>query len=195
MLATHRSNWRRLPPPSLHAACDCVPGSSIGRWTPRKAKSEEVEPETVGTIESFDGSSWQRIVEAMVAVVHSPRGTAKRINDGIAYRMAGKTGTAQVFTIGQNEKYDAEKLDKKLHDHGSSHRVRSGRGAANRGCRGSRTRWKWKQGGGTARPHRDRRLPRRYTRSRRQPERRTLRTAASDDAVTEPAAPFPPVPG
>ena len=86
--------------------------------SPASGEIEEVEPETITTIESLDVSNWERIVEAMAGVVHGERGTARRINGEIAYRMAGKTGTAQVFSIGQNEEYDAEKLDKKLHDHG-----------------------------------------------------------------------------
>ena len=78
----------------------------------------EVEPEIVATIEPIDISNWERIVQAMTGVVHGSRGTARQINDGLAYQIAGKTGTAQVFGIGQNEEYDAKKLDKKLHDHG-----------------------------------------------------------------------------
>ncbi|PID33998.1 MAG: hypothetical protein CR976_02600 [Thiotrichales bacterium] len=31
--------------------------------------------------------------------------------------MAGKTGTAQVFGIAQNARYDASRLAKRLHDH------------------------------------------------------------------------------
>ena len=85
---------------------------------PASGDVANVEPEIVATIESFDDSNWERIVQAMTGVVHGSRGTARRINDDIAYQMAGKTGTAQVFGIGQNEEYDAEKLDKKLHDHG-----------------------------------------------------------------------------
>ena len=85
---------------------------------PASGEDEAVEPETTATIESLDGSNWERVVEAMAGVVHAERGTARRINPDLAYRMAGKTGTAQVFTIAQNEEYDAEKLDKKLHDHG-----------------------------------------------------------------------------
>ena len=86
--------------------------------SPASGEIEEVEPETITTIESLDVSNWERIVEAMAGVVHGERGTARRINGEIAYRMAGKTGTAQVFSIGQNEEYDAAELDKKLHDHG-----------------------------------------------------------------------------
>jgi len=36
------------------------------------------------------------VVAAMQSVVHSPRGTAKVINNGLRYRIAGKTGTAQI---------------------------------------------------------------------------------------------------
>ena len=85
---------------------------------PGSGETEAVEPETIATISSFDAANWKRIVEAMAGVVHGSRGTARRINAGIAYRMAGKTGTAQVVGIGQNEEYDADKLDKRFHDHG-----------------------------------------------------------------------------
>ena len=91
----------------------------VGRVVdPASGGVEEVEPETIATIDSLDVHHWERIIEAMTGVVHGPRGTARRISDGLAYRIAGKTGTAQVFGIGQNEEYDAKKLDKKLHDHG-----------------------------------------------------------------------------
>jgi len=59
----------------------------------------------------------QTIIDAMVAVVHSPHGTARRIGEGIDFQIAGKTGTAQVFTVKQEEEYRADKLAKKLHDH------------------------------------------------------------------------------
>ena len=85
---------------------------------PGSGETKAVEPETIATIESFDAANWERIIEAMTEVVHGPRGTARGINAGLAYRMAGKTGTAQVFGVGQNEEYDADKLDKRLHDHG-----------------------------------------------------------------------------
>ena len=85
---------------------------------PGSGETEAVDPETTATIESLDAANWERIVGAMAGVVHGPRGTARRINAGIAYRMAGKTGTAQVVGIGQNEEYDADKLDKRFHDHG-----------------------------------------------------------------------------
>lgn len=60
---------------------------------------------------------WQRIIKAMVEVTHGARGTARHIGRGASYRMAAKTGTAQVFGLKEEEEYDAKKLAKKLHDH------------------------------------------------------------------------------
>ncbi|MCZ6796775.1 MAG: penicillin-binding transpeptidase domain-containing protein, partial [Gammaproteobacteria bacterium] len=39
------------------------------------------------------------------------------INRGITYTVAGKTGTAQVFGIAQDEEYDEETVSEKLRDH------------------------------------------------------------------------------
>ena len=36
----------------------------------------------------------------------------------MSYHVAGKSGTAQVFSLKENEKYDASGLKKELHDHG-----------------------------------------------------------------------------
>ncbi len=57
------------------------------------------------------------IVAGMVDVVHSERGTAKSIGKNIPYQIAGKTGTAQVFNIKQNAKYNEHDIDFKLRDH------------------------------------------------------------------------------
>ncbi|WP_455199471.1 penicillin-binding protein 2 [Kaarinaea lacus] len=62
-------------------------------------------------------ANWDYIIRAMTKVVHSPRGTARRIADGARYKIAGKTGTAQVFGIKQDEEYVEEDIDKRLRDH------------------------------------------------------------------------------
>ena len=67
---------------------------------------------------AHNDTNWQIVVDSMESVVHGARGTARRIATDATYRMAGKTGTAQVFTLGQDEKYDAKGLAKKLRDHG-----------------------------------------------------------------------------
>jgi len=60
--------------------------------------------------------NWFNVVHAMTQVVEGPRGTARRIRSK-HYRIAGKTGTAQVFTVKQDAKYDDKKVAKKMRDH------------------------------------------------------------------------------
>ncbi len=60
--------------------------------------------------------NWNKIIHAMTKVIDSQHGTAKGIRTD-KYRIAGKTGTAQVFSIKQDETYDEEKVAKKMRDH------------------------------------------------------------------------------
>lgn len=67
---------------------------------------------------AFDPAHFRLVVGAMTDVVHGARGTARRIGQGAEYRIAGKTGTAQVFGIAQEAKYEEEAVAKHLRDHG-----------------------------------------------------------------------------
>ncbi|OMH33730.1 penicillin-binding protein 2 [Motiliproteus sp. MSK22-1] len=60
---------------------------------------------------------WDYMTESMEKVIHASNGTARRIGKGLKYRIAGKTGTAQVVGIKQDERYDAEALSEKNRDH------------------------------------------------------------------------------
>ena len=60
---------------------------------------------------------WDYLFKSMERVVHSPRGTARRIGVDSKFRIAGKTGTAQVVGIRQGEEYDAEALEERQRDH------------------------------------------------------------------------------
>lgn len=64
-----------------------------------------------------DGSHWDTVIQAMVEVVHGARGTARRSGLGAKYRFAGKTGTAQLFSIAQNETAEAVETPRHLRDH------------------------------------------------------------------------------
>ncbi|TYL48198.1 penicillin-binding protein 2 [Marinomonas sp. IMCC 4694] len=63
-----------------------------------------------------DQRNWVRITDAMRKVVTDSKGTARRLR-GTDYDIAGKTGTGQVFSLQDDQEYDAEALDKRLHDH------------------------------------------------------------------------------
>ncbi|MCV6589507.1 MAG: penicillin-binding protein 2 [Marinobacterium sp.] len=60
---------------------------------------------------------WQNIIDGMVEVMHGEKGTARKVAKDAPYRIAGKTGTAQVVGIKQDEEYDAEKLAEIHRDH------------------------------------------------------------------------------
>jgi penicillin-binding protein 2 len=63
----------------------------------------------------FSESSLDLVIEAMAEVNRS--GTGARVFAGASYTVAGKTGTAQVISIGQNEKYDASRIAERFRDH------------------------------------------------------------------------------
>jgi len=82
-----------------------------------QSELELIEKELAESLPMEDSQHWEAVIDSMVDVVHGTRGTARHIGKNIPFKIAGKTGTAQVFGIKQDEKYDAETLAKKLHDH------------------------------------------------------------------------------
>lgn len=81
------------------------------------AKTPKVnEQASTSVIDLPNPKHWDIVIEAMQDVVDGPRGTAKRIKTK-EYTIAGKTGTAQVFSIKQDEKYEEDKVATHLKDH------------------------------------------------------------------------------
>lgn len=74
-------------------------------------------PKSLEKIEILQQSNWDYVHQAMKGVVHTLYGTARSINRDLKYKMAGKTGTAQVHGIKQDEEYDEATVKKKLRDH------------------------------------------------------------------------------
>lgn len=64
-----------------------------------------------------DVTNFDQVIQGMVDVVHSKHGTGQRIGWDAKYRIAGKTGTAQVKSVAQGETYDAKALDEFHRDH------------------------------------------------------------------------------
>jgi penicillin-binding protein 2 len=72
-------------------------------------------PRPLPPVETRDPRQWEFVTNAMAHVVQF--GTARKIGQGSSYSIAGKTGTAQVFSLGRDEKYDVKRLAKHLQDH------------------------------------------------------------------------------
>ena len=82
---------------------------------PATGEVEERKPLPLPRIELAHPEYWEIIVDAMVAVTTG--GTASVAARGAAYSIAGKTGTAQVFSVGQTEKYNEKEVAERLRDH------------------------------------------------------------------------------
>ncbi|QYZ67991.1 MAG: penicillin-binding protein 2 [Gammaproteobacteria bacterium (ex Lamellibrachia satsuma)] len=67
-------------------------------------------------LSQVDPEHWEQVIQAMQQVIEGQRGTARRIRSD-HYGIAGKTGTAQVFTVKQDEEYDEETVEKRKRDH------------------------------------------------------------------------------
>ncbi|HSC14811.1 MAG TPA: penicillin-binding protein 2 [Gammaproteobacteria bacterium] len=105
--ATFAARGTRFAPRLLLGAENAVTGDMS--W---------VEPRALPGVEDHSPEHWQFVFDAMVGVTAEPRGTARAQMDGIEFTVAGKTGTAQVITIEQDEKYREEEIDERQRDHG-----------------------------------------------------------------------------
>jgi len=93
-----------------------------GVWNrPHLAKTIEgqqpVDENPMEDIVLRDKSDWAKVTHGMEQVMHGARGTARKAAAGAQYRIAGKSGTAQVVAIKQGEKYDRNKLQERHRDH------------------------------------------------------------------------------
>ena len=93
-----------------------------GKWIrPHLAKTIQgrvpVDPNPLPDIVLRDPKFWDNGRHGMEQVMHGPRGTARKVGDAALYRMAGKSGTAQVVAIKQGEKYDRSKVAERHRDH------------------------------------------------------------------------------
>jgi len=80
------------------------------RWLP---------PVEGAPIKGVSDADWTVALDAMIGTTHCVRycGTAWVAFKGAAYEAAGKTGTAQVYTVAQGAKYNASTVPERLRDH------------------------------------------------------------------------------
>jgi penicillin-binding protein 2 len=104
--ATIASRGKRFQPRLVQAARNATTG-----------RLEKLPPRALRPVTVSDPGFWDIIIAGMVGVTNDPAGTARRIQVGAPYTIAGKSGTAQVFTIGQNQKYKESEVSERLRDH------------------------------------------------------------------------------
>ncbi|MDA0146892.1 penicillin-binding protein 2 [Vibrio sp. LaRot3] len=75
------------------------------------------EVETYPPITGVKDRYWDIAIEGMRLVNHGKKGTARRSFYKTPYMSAGKSGTAQVFGLGENEEYNADEIAEHLRDH------------------------------------------------------------------------------
>ncbi|MGL6161349.1 penicillin-binding protein 2 [Microbulbifer sp.] len=76
----------------------------------------EEPPEILHHVEARP-EHWKLVFEGMESVVNSVHGTGKKAGAGLDFRVAGKSGTAQIVGIAQGERYDSEALKERHRDH------------------------------------------------------------------------------
>lgn len=82
-------------------------------------KVREIAPTPLPPVKVNDPGEWDVVQAGMLDVVNAAHGTARYyLQPAPTYKMAGKSGTAQVFTVGINEKMrKAGELTEHLRDH------------------------------------------------------------------------------
>ncbi|MDA0127025.1 penicillin-binding protein 2 [Vibrio sp. MarTm2] len=82
-----------------------------------KQELSGLESYTYPPIEGVKEKYWDLAIEGMRLVNHGKKGTARRSFYNTEYVSAGKSGTAQVFGLGEDEKYNADEIAEHLRDH------------------------------------------------------------------------------
>lgn len=82
-------------------------------------RAQWVAPIEGAPIRGVSAADWGVVIDAMIGTTRCARycGTASIPFKGAAYETAGKTGTAQVYTVAQNAKYNAKTVPERLRDH------------------------------------------------------------------------------
>ena len=88
-----------------------------GFSNPDDTAVEFKEPISLDPVGVIDDRQWERIISAMNAVLEGEQGTARATGIEAPFTMAGKSGTAQVFSVAQDQEYEAEELEERMRDH------------------------------------------------------------------------------
>jgi penicillin-binding protein 2 len=104
--ATIAARGKRFKPTLLKGARDPATGTIAYQ-----------APKPLPAVDDQDALHWDAIIEGMHGVMQGPRGTARAVGSRAAFPIAGKSGTAQVFSVAQGQKYKASEVDERRRDH------------------------------------------------------------------------------
>ena len=90
----------------------------VAAWEdPLTGERTLVQPVEVGRVDVSNDFYWDYVLDAMNSVMQGERGTARAVGSDAPYTMAGKSGTAQVFSVPEEEEYNEEEIEFRLRDH------------------------------------------------------------------------------
>ena len=84
---------------------------------PISGKRTLIAPERLPDVKIENDYFWDSVLAGMHDVMQSGTGTARAAGLDAPYKMAGKSGTAQVFSLSQDEEYKEEEIAERLRDH------------------------------------------------------------------------------
>ena len=106
-IATVASRGQRFQPRLVKGIRDAVTG-----------QTRELPPTALPGVQLADPAGWDIAVGGMIDVANAPYGTARGAAAKSSYLIAGKSGTAQVFSVASNERIrKAGELAERLRDH------------------------------------------------------------------------------
>lgn len=104
--ATIAARGRRFRPRMLHATRD-----------PLNSTRTAAAAEPLPGLDNIPEKDWDVVIGGMHGVLHGNRGTARAAGATAPFEAAGKSGTAQVFTVGQKESYKSMEVAERMRDH------------------------------------------------------------------------------
>ena len=125
VIASIGQGYMLATPLQLATATAAVATRGI-RYAPRLVAAVEdplsgerriIEPTRLEDVDVKTAENWDVVIGAMNAVMQDIGGTAYAVGGRAPYRMAGKSGTAQVFSVAQEDEYNEDEIEERLRDH------------------------------------------------------------------------------
>ena len=84
---------------------------------PTTGRIRHIPPVQSAYLKNIPDEHWQIVTEGMMGALKGRGTAAATAGRNMTYTIAGKTGTAQVFTVDVNERYDEKTISERLRDH------------------------------------------------------------------------------